>query len=104
MNARTKQMMRLNWSLMEDLEQNHERLSITRAASSIDIPFLIIHGKEDLSVDYSDAEKLYAAAGKDKTKLILLENTGHTFGVVHPFIGTTKTLEQVINLVKEFTF
>jgi hypothetical protein len=47
-------------------------------------------------VDYSDAENLYGLSDKSKTKLILYENTGHTFGAVHPFKGTNANLEKVI--------
>jgi esterase/lipase len=102
MNTRTKQMMRMDYDLIEDLEKNINRLDIKKAMSKIDIPVLTIHGKEDLSVDYSDAEILFISGNKEKIKLVLMENTGHTFGVVHPFQGTTRALEKVIELVVKF--
>lgn len=102
MNARTKQVMRLNYTLYEDLEQNSERLNIEKAMERADIPALIIHGTVDLSVDYSNAEALYAHSNKNKTKLVILEKTGHTFGVVHPYAGTTKALEEVLQLTIDF--
>lgn len=97
LNTRTNQLMRMNYTLIEDLEKNHDRLNIPEAIKKISVPILIIHGKEDLAVDYSDAELLYANSDKSKTKLILYENTGHTFGAVHPFKGTNSTLEKVIS-------
>ena len=55
LNTRTKQKMRMNYTLIEDLEKNYDRLNITKAMSKIHIPALFIHGKEDLAVDYSDS-------------------------------------------------
>jgi esterase/lipase len=68
----------------------------------IDVPVLIIHGSEDLAVEKSEAETLYALSNKDKTKLVFLEKTGHTFGAVHPFAGTTPHLENVIEEIINF--
>jgi dienelactone hydrolase len=101
-NTRTKQMMKLNISLLEDIEKNKDKLNIIKAASNIDIPWLIIHGKEDLSVKYNEAEELFEKTNKKKAELLLIENTGHTFGTVHPFEGTTKAFEIVIGQVTGF--
>jgi dipeptidyl aminopeptidase/acylaminoacyl peptidase len=99
LNTRTNQMMRLNSTLLDDLEQNMPRLDIISAVKKLDIPYLIIHGKEDLSVRFSEAEDLYRNSNKELTELFAIENTGHTFGVVHPFEGTTKAFEAVIEKI-----
>lgn len=101
-NSRTKQKMRMNYSLIEDLLKNAERLNIIRAMSELKIPTLILHGTQDLSVDYSEAEELYRAGNEDITKLKLYENTGHTFGAIHPMKGTSTALENVIWDILEF--
>lgn len=101
-NSRTNQMMRMNYTLIEDLEKNRERLDIQKAISEINVPVMIIHGAQDVTVDYSNAEDLYSRSNKDKTKLFLIEHTGHTFGAVHPFEGTTKALEEVMTLIEDF--
>lgn len=101
-NSRTNQMMRMNYTLIEDLEKNKERLDIQKAISKINVPLMIIHGTQDVTVDYSNAEDLYSRSNKENAKLILLENTGHTFGAVHPFEGTTKALEEVLTLIEDF--
>lgn len=101
-NTRTNQMMRMNISLLDDIENNSGRLSIVNAAAKLQIPWLIIHGKEDLAVKFTDAEKLFAASDKQKTELKIIENTGHTFGVEHPFKGTTNAFEEVIMLTADF--
>jgi pimeloyl-ACP methyl ester carboxylesterase len=102
MNSRTGQMMRMNVSLLEDIENNAETLDIEKAAEKINIPWLIIHGMEDISVDYSSAETLYNSGKTSQKTLKLLENTGHTFGATHPFENTTKKLEEVIDMVINF--
>lgn len=101
-NTRTNQMMRMNSGFLDDIEQNSDRLNIEKAFSRLKIPTLIIHGKEDLAVKYTDAEKLYAASDKSKTELYIIGNTGHTFGIEHPFKGTTKAFDNVIEKMKEF--
>jgi pimeloyl-ACP methyl ester carboxylesterase len=102
MNTRTKQRMRLNYSLLEDLEEHKDRLDIEKAASKINILWLIVHGTEDLAVDYSNAEMLYGAGNSDKKQLVIMEKTGHTFGAVHPFEDTTDSLEKIITLIMDF--
>lgn len=101
-NTRTNQMMRLNKTLLEDIEQNSGRLDILNAVSKLYKPLLIIHGMEDLAVKYTDAEAIYNAADKDITCLYILENTGHTFGIEHPFKGSNKYFDEAIKLTVNF--
>lgn len=101
LNTRTMQNMRMNYTLIEDLEKNYDRLNIQKAMKNITVPAVIIHGKQDMAVDYSDATLLYELSDKSRTKLILYENTGHTFGAVHPFKGTNANLEKVIRDIIE---
>lgn len=102
LNARTNQLMRMDYSLIEDLENNKDRLDIQKAISKINVPTLIIHGTQDITVDYSNAEDLFSRSNKHYTELFLVDNTGHTFGAVHPFQGTTKALEEAITLILNF--
>lgn len=95
-NSRTGQIMRMDLTLLEDIENNKERLDIQEAMKRIDVPTLIIHGEQDLSVDYSNAETLHSLSNKEHTEYKLIEKTGHTFGVVHPFEGSTKAFDNII--------
>lgn len=101
-NSRTKQIMRLNATLLKDIETNIETLNILSAASKLTIPALFIHGKEDLAVRFKESEEIYEKSNKNISELILIENTGHTFGVTHPFGGTTPAFERVIEKIKSF--
>jgi len=102
LNTRTKQYMKMDYSLIEDLENNYERLNIKKAVSNIKIPYLIIHGTEDLAVDFSEAEILYSYARNTVPELLLIENTGHTFGTSHPFSGTNNIFEKIIDKMISF--
>ena len=101
-NTRTKQMMRINSTLLDDIELNKDRLDIPAAIKSLDIPVLIIHGKEDLSVKFEEGEELYKISNKKLSEFFPVANTGHTFGIEHPFKGTTKAFEMVIDKMTGF--
>jgi uncharacterized protein len=101
-NTRTKQIMKLDLTLLEDLEKNSGSFDIISAMNKINIPTLLIHGIEDVSVKFDESETLFNNSDKTKTELFLIENTGHTFGVVHPFSGTTDAFEKVIEKIKGF--
>jgi dienelactone hydrolase len=103
MNMRTKQEMRLNISLLEDLEKNKdESLNIEKAVKKLNKPLAIFHGTEDLAVKIDEAKQLYNWANKDLTNLEIIENTGHTFGCVHPFKGTNSKFEELLSKTDRF--
>ncbi|MDA3859599.1 MAG: prolyl oligopeptidase family serine peptidase [Melioribacteraceae bacterium] len=103
MNMRTKQEMRLNISLLEDLEENgNGSLNIEQAVSNLNRPLLICHGTEDLAVKLDEAKQLFDWSDKDITEFNIIENTGHTFGCVHPFEGTNDKFEKLLNKTEMF--
>ncbi len=102
LNARTGQMMPLGLALLEDAEKNAYHLDILKAVSTLRVPYLIIHGATDESVNISDGEQLAAAAEEETTRFERIEGAGHTFGAVHPFDGTTDHLAQVVELTGDW--
>jgi dipeptidyl aminopeptidase/acylaminoacyl peptidase len=96
-NMRTGQMMRLDLTLLEDLERNGDDLDITSAASKLARPLLIVHGEQDLTIRIEEGERLAAAADPSRTRFIRIPRTAHTLGTVHPFAGTTDQLEYAID-------
>jgi dipeptidyl aminopeptidase/acylaminoacyl peptidase len=101
-NMRTGQIMRLNVTLLDDLENNPEALDIGRAAASLGRPLLILHGEQDLSVRIEDGETLAGLADPASTEFVPIPRTNHTFGAVHPFQGTNDTLEGAIERTATF--
>jgi pimeloyl-ACP methyl ester carboxylesterase len=82
-NSRTKQQMPHKIQFLNNYLENSERLNVEKAAKSLKIPTLIIHGKNDESVKTSAAKNLNKWISH--SKLILVENTGHTFNTKEPW-------------------
>ena len=82
-NSRTKQQMPHKIQFLNDYLENKERLNVEKAAKSLKIPTLIIHGSNDESVEVSSAINLNSWI--ENSKLLLIENTGHTFNSKEPW-------------------
>ena len=103
LNSRTKQVMRLNTGLLEDLENNlDERLNIERSLKKLEKPLLIIHGEQDLAVPLSEAEKIYSWADSSNCEFVIIPKTGHTFDVKHPFEGSNEKFDRVLLETRSF--
>jgi uncharacterized protein len=81
-NTRTKQQLPLYYQLYEDYIQNQERLDISKAIKSLDIPILICHGTLDSSVKIEKAFEL--KQWQPSAQLFILESD-HVFGRKHPW-------------------
>jgi dipeptidyl aminopeptidase/acylaminoacyl peptidase len=77
-------------------------LNIEAAAGRITVPWLIIHGTEDESVGFSEAEALKAASSRNQTRLLAVERGGHTFGATHPWRSPTSQLDTVFDATVEW--
>jgi dienelactone hydrolase len=102
-NSRTKQVMRLNVSLLKDIESNKDNsLSIEKAARHLNKPLLIAHGEIDLTVQIKEGETIYQWSDKEQTELFIVKSAGHTFDIVHPFEGSNQKFDSVLNKTKQF--
>lgn len=102
-NSRTKQMMRLNVNLLNDIEQNkNSTLNIETAVKKLNRPFLIVHGEQDLTVPVEEGKLLFEFADKEKTELKIIPATGHTFDIVHPFESSNAKFDIALNITLEF--
>jgi dipeptidyl aminopeptidase/acylaminoacyl peptidase len=103
LNTRTNQLMRLNVSLLDDIEKNRETgLNIQNAVEKLNRPLLIAHGVQDMAVSISEAEQLYEWSDKSKTELFKIYSAGHTFDIVHPFNGTSEKFEKLLDKTMHF--
>ena len=103
LNTRTKQVMRLNVSLLDDLEKNKKTtLNIENAVKALDKPLFIAHGEQDLAVPVKEAETLYNWSNKKITEFHKIPGTGHTFDVKHPFEGTNPKLDSLLEKTENF--
>lgn len=102
-NARTGQLMPMNYEIVMDLKENTEKLSIQKACESMEAPMLIIQGTEDPAVSVSEARNIYEWT--KNAELVLVEGAQHTFNVSHPFDGELAleaqlVIDQSIDFVK----
>lgn len=102
-NTRTNQVMKLDISLLEDIEKNSDDfLNIQKAVSQFNRPLLIVHGNQDMVVPVKEAMQLYEWSNKTKTEFFKIYGTGHTFDVVHPFNGSNEKFERVLETTFNF--
>lgn len=96
-NKRTNQQLPLYYQFYENFIQNKDRFSIPKACQSLSIPSLIIHGKDDETVDFSEAIQLHNYMSD--SKLLAIDNCNHVFNAQHPFDDTSipKELKMVID-------
>lgn len=103
LNSRTNQSMKLNVSVLNDIEKNKEKkLNIINAVQKFKRPFLIVHGEQDLTVPFKEGEELYEWSNKKKTRLVAVPAAGHTFDIVHPFAGTNRKFDNVLSETLQF--
>ena len=96
LNARTQQQMRVDMTYLDDLAANAPRYDIVRAVSELEVPLLVVHGADDVSVPVDEARSLHAAARPGRAELLVIPDAGHTFGAEHPWKGTSPALERIL--------
>ncbi|GMR25195.1 MAG: hypothetical protein BMS9Abin39_0477 [Ignavibacteria bacterium] len=103
LNSRTKQKMRLNISLLDDIEKNKDgSLNIEQAVINLNKPLLICHAENDLAVPFTEAETLFGWSNKNLTDLLTVPATGHTFDVKHPFESSNKKFDFLLEETSTF--
>ncbi|WP_432712391.1 alpha/beta hydrolase family protein [Pedobacter sp.] len=98
-NARTKEEMPLNSTLLTDFRSHQQEYDILTAAKQLTIPWLIVHGDDDVNVPFSVAEQLKEAQPAAQLKRIHAAN--HVYGASHPY--TEETLPPQLQEVVEST-
>jgi pimeloyl-ACP methyl ester carboxylesterase len=85
LNTRTGRQLPMNVGFLDDFDLQSERFDIVAAAKKVDVPWLIVHGQDDITVRPEEGRALAKAARK--AKLLLIEKAGHTFEARHPMEG-----------------
>jgi len=103
LNGRTKQNLPQFYQFFEDYQNNKSRLDIQKAARRLEIPYLILHGDEDETVNLEEAKLLKNNCPSAELKII--PNANHTFNGVHPYNevelpeATEIALEEIIKFL-----
>lgn len=88
--------LRLGIGLLDDLEEHSEMLNIEHAASRLSVPWLIMHGKADVTVSPKEAERLYASASKNVAEIVLLDGVGHLYHAATPNEDHYSTINHIL--------
>lgn len=101
-NSRTGQQMPMYRQYLDDLKINADLLDIQAAAEILKIPYLIVHGTEDTTVDYQKAKELKEAA--PNSTLLTVQGGNHVFGAKHPYKSKELPIEaqQVLSATIDF--
>jgi pimeloyl-ACP methyl ester carboxylesterase len=101
-NARTKEKMPLNSTLLKDFNKHKEDFNIKGAAKRLRIPWLILHGDNDINVKFSVAQEL--AQSQLKAKIQKIEGANHVYGASHPYTDTELPvhLKEVVKKTLDF--
>lgn len=103
-NSRTGQEMPVNYSLYDDYQKHLDKLYIQAAIIKMNIPFLIIHGRDDETVGVNAAYDMNDW-NKDFTELYIVEDADHVFGARHPWdsdklpVQTDEVLHKTLNFL-----
>ena len=83
LNGRTKQQMPHNFQFYQNFKANEARLDVKASVKKLNIPYLIVHAKNDPSVKYNEAEHLHL--WNKNSVLLPIENSDHVFNAKHPW-------------------
>jgi alpha-beta hydrolase superfamily lysophospholipase len=101
-NSRTKQTIPVSTDLLHEVEQfGDTSLNIPFAASRIRAPWLILHGADDETVPFAEAERLSSVSGEN-SKLRIVEGANHSLGGKHPLGEVTPMLAMVTKETVDF--
>ncbi|NQW30703.1 MAG: hypothetical protein HQ472_09350 [Ignavibacteria bacterium] len=100
-NTRTGQELRLDFVAVQDLYDNLERFDLVRAARELKNSVRYIHADGDITVNIKEIQNLVATSG-NAGALHIIPGSTHTFGITHPFVGTTPAFNQVLSETLHF--
>ncbi|MGY4386524.1 pimeloyl-ACP methyl ester carboxylesterase [Pedobacter sp. UYP24] len=101
-NARTKEKMPLNSTLLTDVHEHTNKFNILKAARKIEIPWLILHGDSDVNVEFTVAQQL--AQQQVNAEIQIIKGANHVYGASHPYVPAElpEQLQQVADKTLNF--
>jgi pimeloyl-ACP methyl ester carboxylesterase len=100
-NSRTGEVLPLGLDILDDLERAGTALDIGAAAEQLAVPWLIVHGESDETVPVRDGLALAERSG-GRAELLTIPHGTHTFGVRHPWAGTTPAFVRALDATADW--
>lgn len=95
-DERAAERLRLDYAYYEDIDEHRSSFDLPRAAASLAIPHLMIHGERDQAVTLREARLVADAARPGPARFEVIRGAGHTFNIAHPMRRATPALEQAV--------
>ncbi len=101
-NFRTNQEMPLDYQIVENYIENKNRLQVSDAVKSLQIPMLSVHGSDDPTVPVMAVKEI--GSWNPAVQVEIIQGADHTFGGGHPFAGDElpTDLQKVVNITIDF--
>jgi len=97
----TNQILKLNSTYLTDKEENSDRYNLEEIMATLGSRVAIIHGKQDVTVNFREAENLFKWSG-EKARLEYIEKCSHIFNSKHPFEESNPALDKSIEITSNF--
>jgi pimeloyl-ACP methyl ester carboxylesterase len=94
--------LRYGREMLDDLESHRREYDLLEAVRRLKVPLLLVHGSADVSVTPKEPEELIAASDRSRSRLVMIDGTGHAFGSGHPFEGPAPVVDRVIDDTAEW--
>lgn len=94
--------LRLGVEILKDVETRLPEIDPVVRAPYITAPWLIVHGRADVTVPVREAESLAGAAGPGRAELRILDAVGHLYNARTPDEDHYLTLNQIISLTLDW--
>ncbi|OQX85755.1 MAG: hypothetical protein B6D63_01575 [Candidatus Latescibacteria bacterium 4484_7] len=101
-DPRAENPLSLDYSYYEDIDRNRAEQDIVKAASSLEIPHLMVHGTRDQAVTLKETEKLVNTNRKGPVVYKKVRGASHSFGVKHPMKNINKCLQEAVESTLRF--
>jgi len=99
----SEQILHLNYSYSEDKDKYFTNEIMPNCIKNYEGEYLVIHPKNDIVAKLDEAKEIFESGiYKDKKELFVIEGTGHTFSIGHPFTGENKYIRAAIEKTIEF--
>jgi pimeloyl-ACP methyl ester carboxylesterase len=95
-NARTGQVLPIGRDALDDSDTHGAELDVLGAARRISVPWLLVHALADQTVPASVAWTLAGRSAGGAVEPWLVDGADHTFGIRHPWAGSTPAFDRVI--------
>jgi len=102
LNNRTSQTLRIDIGWLNDMENHSYYLSLTAAAARLDVPALLVHGRQDKTIPISEIELLINSDKNNMLKTHYINTANHTFGSDMIMGNPSATLIEALDITKEF--